>query len=537
MQPPQAPQPPDAPDAGATLTDGRSFELLVQGVTDYAIYMIDPAGRIATWNSGAARIKGWTAPEVLGQHFSLFFGDDDRASGLPQRALQTAATEGRFEGEGWRVRKDGSSFRAHVVIDAIRAPGGELLGFAKVTRDVSERYAAQLALEQAQEALFQARKLESIGRLTGGIAHDINNQLTVIVNNLALIERVGADPRLGRMIASARRAADRGAKLTAQLLAYARRQPLRPQVRAVDALVGDFGDVLERASIVGPQLQFDLQAGAAAVSVDRQQFESALLNLVVNGADAMPGGGPLTIRTRVRQLSSPLPLSGGSLSPGDYVSVCVEDQGVGMSPEVMAQALEPFFTTKDVGKGTGLGLSQVFGFVAQSGGAMDIRSAPGQGTTVEMMLPLATAVPVPDAGPAPARRAPGDRGGTALVVEDDPDVLDVATSVMVSLGYRVLSASDAPAALQILRSDASIDVLFSDVVMPKGVSGIELARLARALRPGLKILLASGYPMQALDDADGRLQEFMFLDKPYGPEDVARRLGETDARAAPLADA
>ncbi len=503
----------------------RRFKLLVQGVTDYAIYMIDPQGHVANWNAGAQRIKGYSEQEIIGHHFSRFFTDEDREAGEPWKALRAAAAEGRYEREGWRVRKDGTRFRAHVVVDAIRDASGELLGFAKITRDVTERYLAQQALEQAQKALFESQKMEAIGRLTGGVAHDFNNLLTVIVNNLALIAHLNDDPRTLRMVQSAQRAAEQGAKLTQQLLAYARRQPLMPHVHNVNTLVRGFGAVLRRACGETIDLRFELSRARTVVKVDAQQFESALLNLVVNASDAMPLGGRLTISTDVQTLEAPRHVLGGELPTGRYVVASVQDQGTGMAPEVLSRALEPFYTTKDIGKGTGLGLSQVYGFASQSGGSVDIRSTPGEGTLVQIWLPYVDDDAGSDTGEHHGNDATAAK--TALIVEDDADVLAVAVDLFRTLGYEVLTAADGPSALQLLESDTHIDVLFSDVVMPSGLNGIQLARRARKLRPELKILLASGYPMAALAKDHGSLEEFAFVSKPYRWTELAAKLRET----------
>ncbi len=498
------------------------FRLLVQGVTDYAIYMLDPQGHVTNWNSGAQRIKGYQESEILGRHFSQFYTDEDRATGLPRRALETAAREGKFEAEGWRVRKDGTRFWASVVIDPIRNAEGELIGFAKITRDITERRQAQEALEVAQAALFQAQKMEAVGQLTGGVAHDFNNLLTIIVNSLDLLTRNARDPRDVKLIESAQRAAERGAKLTQQLLAFSRRQPLQPNVHNPNALIEGFETVLRRACGELVRLQLSLAARVRWISVDAPQFESALLNLVVNARDAMPKGGSLKIMTGNVILGDKDTASSG-LPPGQYVSISVQDTGHGMPPDILDRVFEPFFTTKEIGKGTGLGLSQVYGFVTQSGGHIKIDSTPDQGTKITMLLPAQENGDETPEEESETERPARETAGTVLIVEDEPAVLEVASDIFDSLGYDVVTATDANEALKVLEGSPSIDILFSDVIMPNGMNGVELARKAREMRPTLKILLASGYPMSALP-SEGLGTGVSFISKPYRWTELADKL-------------
>ena len=509
------------------LADGeQKFRMLVQGVTDYAIYMIDPRGYITNWNLGGERIKGYRAEEVIGGHFSQFYMPEDRAAGIPARALKIAAREGRYEGEGWRIRKDGTRFWAGVVIDRILDPDGKLVGFAKITRDMTEKRRAEEALEQARAALAQAQKMEAVGQLTGGVAHDFNNLLTVITNSLDLLEtRLRPDPQTRRIIDSAQRAAERGARLTEQLLAFSRRQPLRPEINNINALIEGFEAVLRRACPEPIELEMALDPRPLAANIDGAQFETALLNLIVNARDAMPKGGSVRISTGRKKLGTAEAKAMSELPPGDYVTVGVADTGEGMAPEVVSRVFEPFFTTKEVGKGSGLGLSQVYGFVTQSGGHVAIDSKPGAGTTVTLYLPAAPAVAAGRSVSDPhATTTPPV--GRILIVEDDPEVLDVTVEMLRTLGWEVLTAPDAPSGLSVLRRDADIDVLFSDIVMPRGMNGVELAREARRLRPELRVLLASGYPASALPAGNGAGEEdeFPFLSKPYRASELAQKL-------------
>ena len=419
------------------LDDARQFQLLVNSVVDYAIYMLDREGHIASWNPGGERIKGYRAEEVIGRHFSLFYTAEDAAAGVPARALRTAAEHGRFEAEGWRVRKDGSRFWASVVIDPVWRDG-ELIGFAKVTRDISEHRKAQQALEEAQRAMLQSQKMEAIGKLTYGLAHDFNNLLTVITNSLDAISvdarsADGGDPdRIRRAVATAHRAADRGALLTRQLLAFSRGQLLRPKPHDVNELISSSADLLRRACDSSVRMDFDLEPVLPMVSVDASQFEAALLNLVSNARDAIPPGWHGRIAIRTRRVQEP--------GKPDEVAVTVSDNGEGMAPDVVARAAEPFFTTKEVGKGSGLGLSQVYGFLAQSDGRLDIDSAPGAGTRVTMRLPALQRETRADAPLAPR----------VLMVDDDPNILGIVSDVLRDAGHDVLTASTGAQGLAML---------------------------------------------------------------------------------------
>ncbi|MBD8532561.1 MULTISPECIES: PAS domain-containing sensor histidine kinase [unclassified Massilia] len=488
------------------------FRLLVQGVTDYAIYMLSPEGTVTNWNVGAERIKGYSYDEIVGRHFSTFYTEEDRAAGLPARALGTAACEGRYESEGWRLRKEGTRFWAHVVIDAIRDDMGELIGFAKITRDLTEKKKADAALAEANLALFQAQKMESIGQLTGGIAHDFNNLLSVLASGLEVLSLGRGGNADAKTLDSMRRAIDRGATLTQQLLAFARQQPLQPETRSVNRLISGFESVLRRAVNAAIDFHVRLDPHVRNTVIDSARFESAILNLVVNARDAMPDGGSLQIETANVDLVGQ---EVRGLAPGPYVRVTVTDTGTGMSPETAARAFEPFYTTKEVGKGTGLGLSQVYGFIKQSGGEVVIGTTPGEGTAISIFLPA----------------APGQDGETArkdslelvLIVEDEPDLMDVASALFISMGYEVVTASDANEALNLLGGRA-VDILFSDIIMPHGMNGVELANHTRQHYPEVKIILASGYPLPALVLGDTNLEDFAFVNKPYRLSDLARAL-------------
>ncbi|HXA38001.1 MAG TPA: PAS domain S-box protein, partial [Phenylobacterium sp.] len=331
----------------------EQFRLLVQGVTDYAIYMLDPTGRVSSWNAGAERIKGYAPGEIMGEHFSRFYTDADRATGEPEKALRTAASEGRFEKEGWRVRKDGTRFWAHVIIDPIRGEFGEVIGFAKITRDITERLHTQRSLEQARHALFQAQKLDALGQLTGGIAHDFNNLLMAVMGSLELLrKRLPPDPKAVVLLENAMQGAQRGASLTQRMLAFARKQDLNPESVDIPALVRGMAGLIERS--IGPSVQLRVRFNGplAPAFTDANQLETALLNLAVNARDAMPNGGAITIEGSEEAVDDDGELG---LPAGHYVRLTVTDEGVGMDEQTLARATEPFYTTKGIGKGTGLG--------------------------------------------------------------------------------------------------------------------------------------------------------------------------------------
>jgi PAS domain S-box-containing protein len=488
----------------------QRFRLLVQGVTDYAIFMLSPEGVVTNWNEGAQRIKGYTEQEIVGSHFSRFYTEEDHQARLPWQALQVATTVGRWEHEGWRVRKDGTRFWAHVVIDAIRGDTGELLGFAKITRDLTEKKAAADALAEANAALFQSQKMESIGQLTGGIAHDFNNLLSVLASGLEVLSLQRASNADARTFDSMRRAIDRGAALTQQLLAFARQQPLQPETHNINRLISGFESVLRRAVNAGIQFDIVLDPALATTVLDRARFESALLNLVVNARDAMPAGGKLTLETanasiREREVRG--------VAAGEYVRVTVRDSGTGMAPETIDRAFEPFFTTKEVGKGTGLGLAQVYGFIKQSGGEVVISSELGKGTEMVIYLPAVDG----------AETAVHAQTETVLIVEDEADLADLATSLFLNMGYNVLTATSAHESLAVLAA-RPVDILFTDIVMPNGMDGIELAKIAREKYPKTKIVIASGFPLPALMEKHGSIHQFSFVNKPYRLADLARAL-------------
>ena len=355
------------------------YELLIRSVVDYAIYMLDPEGKVVSWNPGAERAKGYKASEIVGRHFSTFYRPEDAKAGVPTNALEKARRQGRYEAEGWRVRKDGSHFWAGVVLDAIYDDDGTLIGFAKITRDLTERREAQLQLEQSRAQLFQSQKMEAVGHLTGGLAHDFNNLLTGISGSLELARARIAQGRIGdleRFIIAAQGAASRASALTHRLLAFARRQTLDPKPTNPNKLIANIEELLRRT--VGPEIKVEtvLAIGLWLALCDQNQLENAILNLCINARDAMPDGGRLIIETANTWLDD----HGArerDMPPGQYVAICISDTGTGMPPDVLERAFDPFYTTKPTGQGTGLGLSMVYGFAKQSGG--QVRTLLGSG--------------------------------------------------------------------------------------------------------------------------------------------------------------
>lgn len=487
----------------------RQFRTLVANVTDYGIYMLDPQGYVASWNPGAERIKGYSEAEIIGEHFSKFYTEVDRDNQVPQQALATATRTGKYESEAWRVRKDGSLFWASVVIHSIRGDDGHIVGFAKVTRDMTERRAIQ-------EQLNQSQKMEAIGQITGGVAHDFNNLLTVILGNLeTLTRRISKDDeRLRRAADHATRGAQRAATLTQQLLAFSRRQPLNPKPTDINRLVNAVFELVRRT--IGEKISIEtlLGEGVWQSEIDPNQLESALLNLSVNARDAMPDGGKITIETTNAHFDDEYAARVSDIALGQYVLISVSDTGHGMSADVMTKAFNPFFTTKPIGQGTGLGLSQVYGYVKQSGGHIKIYSEEGHGTTVKLYLPRLKEGFVEREPAQTPRESLGKADETILVVEDDSDVRAFSLDTLRDLGYSVLEARDAEVALRILQLHPEIQLVFTDVGLP-GMNGRELIEKVHALRPLMKVLFTSGYARHAIVH-DGRLDAGVeLLTKPF----------------------
>jgi PAS domain S-box-containing protein len=499
----------------------RQFRLLVAGVADYALFMLDPNGVVISWNSGAERIKGYSEEEIVGQHFSKFYTEADRAAGVPARALYTATQEGRFETEGWRVRKSGAMFWANVVIDPIRDEQGRLIGFAKITKDITERREAQLALQEAQIQRAHAQKMDALGQLTGGVAHDFNNLLMVISGHIHTLKRaVADDAKLARAAEAISLAAQRGEALTRQLLTFARRQTVNPTVLDVAAKIEEFRKML--ASLIGgsTRLIVSLDPDLWRIKADANELEVALVNLALNARDAMSGAGVISITAANVVLSTTDTQAGIA---GDFVALRVSDTGSGIAPDVLPKVFDPFFTTKGANKGSGLGLSQVHGFAHQSGGTVSIDSTLGQGTTVTIYLPRSHEEP---GGVAAHEDVESAGSGKVLVVEDNPDVLGVSVSMLEQLGYEVHAVSEAAAALAAVENE-SFDIVISDIVMPGTMDGTALANAIRARKPDLPVLLMTGYS-PGLAQAE---TEFAILRKPFQVSDLGRAVTRLIAEA------
>lgn len=509
----------------------QNVRMLLTGLRDYAIYMLDIEGHVRSWNAGAEQIKGYSADEIVGQHFRTFYTDEDRAQNVPEHALTTAMREGKYEAESWLVRKDGTRFYANELIETIRDEAGELAGFAKITRDITAQHDAQVELDETREQLAQAQKMEALGQLTGGIAHDFNNLLMIVSGYAQILQRRLSEPKEVQAVEAIRAAAGRGEKLTRQLLTFSRRQQLMPVVVDLHSRIGVVRDMLAPSLRGNIELVVDIEDKIWPVEVDLGELELALVNIAVNARDAMPEGGTITLQARNVVLTPGT--AAGSLE-GDFVALAIIDTGTGISAEVLQRVFEPFYTTKPVGKGTGLGLSQVHGFANQSGGAVTVASEPGRGTVVTVYLPRArTEIPAePGAGASVGR---DQIQGTVLVVEDSRDVADVTSALLEQLGYRVVRAENAAEALRHLQQGIEFNLLFSDIVMPGAMDGIGLAQACREQYPDLPVLLTSGFS-DAAQAADGR---FDILRKPFELSVLERAIEQVigGGRARPRASA
>jgi PAS domain S-box-containing protein len=508
----------------ALLESERQLRLLVRGVTDYAFFMLDPNGIVSSWNMGAERIKGYTADEIIGQHFSRFYTEHERAASVPARVLHIAETEGRFETEGWRVRKDGSLFCAHVVIDPIRDENGRLVGYAKITRDITERRRAQQALQEAEQRRAHTQKMEALGQLTGGVAHDFNNLLMIVSGATRMVRKlIGEDSKSALALEALESVVKRGQTLTRQLLSFSRNQALKPEVVSLRERLEGARAFL--ATSIGPQFQIamDVPALTWAIKVDPSEFELALVNLVLNSRDAMPDGGVIKIVAENAVMAAH---DTPQRIEGEFVAITVSDSGTGIAPDILPKIFDPFFTTKGPGKGTGLGLSQVHGFAHQAGGTVTISSEFGHGTRVTIYLPRASEV-AEIHGERPPLSAPG---GRALIVEDNPDVAAATATLASDVGYTVHQVATADAALEAVDKEA-FDLVVSDIVMAGAMDGLALARKLRSRWPGLPIVLVTGYS-GAADQAGA---EFPLLRKPYQLADLSHVVAQAirDLRPPP----
>jgi PAS domain S-box-containing protein len=490
----------------------RQFRLLVAGVTDYALYMLDPNGIVTSWNAGAERIKGYSADEIIGHHFSRFYPERDRAAGLPARALYAAMQHGRFEAEGWRIRKDGSMFWANVIIDPIRDEKGDLIGYAKITRDITERREAQMALEESQHQRAHLQKMDALGQLTSGVAHDFNNLLLVVSGQAELLRQdVTDNPRVARALDAIEHAAMRGGALTRQLLTFSRRHTVTPVVFNLSERLDGFHAMITSSLGSSVKLVTTLEPDIWPVLADPNEFEVALVNVTLNARDAMPNGGIITLTAENVNLAGTETIAKVA---GEFIALRIADDGTGIAPDVLERIFEPFFSTKPAEKGSGLGLSQVYGFTHQSGGTVTVESKLGQGTMVTLYLPRGYE---PDIEISDEVAVEAENGGIVLIVEDNPEVADISVSMLEQLGYQVQVVSRAEDAVTAI-AETAFDLVVSDIVMAGDMDGLALARVIRERQPGLPVLLVTGYS-HTIQEASA---DFAVLRKPFKLAELSR---------------
>jgi PAS domain S-box-containing protein len=529
-------------EANARLASERQrFNVILQHSHD-AFVAVSPAGIVTDWNASAEHMFGWSAGEALGRPLSALLVPphlrSDAQPGFSSFANTGLGALARSVVEVQVLHRSGRLIPAELAV--ANFPEGEGFAVSAFIRDISERKEAErqaaersAALDAARQALQYAQKLEAVGKLTGGVAHDFNNVLQVINGNVQLLQHMPPnEEKLKQRLRSIASAVEKGAKLSSQLLAFARRQPLQPVALNPLRVVRNRDDLLQRA--LGESIRIDYLCDDPLwnISVDPGQLENVVVNLAINARDAMAGQGDgvFTITLRNRRLSQEDVLALADIAPGEYVLLAVSDSGAGMSEDVRAMAFEPFFTTKPVGEGTGLGLSMAYGFVKQSGGHIALTSAPGRGTTVEILLPRSTERALPMVLPVLEAAAGGSE--TILVVEDDAEVRLTAVGTLSGLGYHVIDAVDGASALALLEQGARVDLLFTDVVMPGPVSSTDLATHARRILPEVAVLFTSGYTRNALTSG-GRLQEgVQLLSKPYQRSQLALKIRESLRRSA-----
>jgi PAS domain S-box-containing protein len=489
----------------------RHFQTLIEGVVDYAIFALDKEGHVASWNSAAQKIMGYTAEEIIGKHFGIFYRPDERRAGAPNRALELAIQRGKHEVEGWRIRKNGTPFFITGSVSSNRDDAGNLLGFINILRDATERRDAEEKLVQAREQLAMSQKMEAIGKLTGGIAHDFNNLLMIIGGNAQIFTRL-LDPKLPKAIEAIQTAAKRGESLTRQLLTFSRHQQLSPTVVDLNASIKNMRTMIEsslRGNIVYDE---NIGEGVWPVKLDLAELELAIVNIAVNARDAMPNGGTFTLSINDVTVNQQI---GDNSLKGAFFAIAFSDTGTGIPPNLLSKMFDPFFTTKDVGKGTGLGLSQVYGFAHQAGGTVTADSTVGQGTTITVYLPSCADEQITSNEVFAAKtKTQHSQRQTVLVVDDSADVAEVTSSLFEHLGYETIYRESAEAALKLLEAGTKIDLVFSDIVMPGTIDGVGLAREIRSRYPNLPVALTTGYS----DAAKAAPSNLRILRKPFDTE-------------------
>ena len=472
-------------------------------------------------NRAFSQMTGYAPDEIIGRNCRFLQGaDTDRAVVAEIRAAISESRE--IATEVLNYRKDGSAFWNALFISPVYDNEGALLYYFASQLDVSRR-------RDAEESLRQAQKMEALGQLTGGIAHDFNNLLQVIVgyaDMAGMMVSSDVDPRLARAIDQIKAAADRATTLTQQLLAFSRKQRLEGRVINLNTLVANMSGILERT--VGDTVTIVRRPTIDLwnVKVDTVQAEMALLNITINARDAMPAGGTLTISTENRTVHADDADGARDLAPGRYSVIRIMDTGTGMPKEIMHRVLDPFFTTREEGKGTGLGLSMVYGFMKQSGGTVHLASVVGMGTTVTLLFPATGEAMAAGRSARPGRKDVAQGTESVLVVEDRPQITDLARTMLMESGYKVETAENGRAAIDLVEDGRHFDLLFSDIVMPGGISGVRLAHEIRSRLPGIKVLLTSGYSELSLERQDAGGAEFELIPKPYRPADLAKKVRE-----------
>lgn len=493
-----------------------------------AILTIDLGGTIEDLNPATERMFGYAAWELAGRNIKILMPEPYQSAHDGYLSSYVTTGTKKIIGIGREVRgrrKDGATFPIHLAVSEFSAAGKRY--FTGIIHDLSDRKHVEEALLESERRLAQSQKMEAVGQLTGGIAHDFNNLLTIIIGNLELVQDQLERADLRVLVKRAQDAASLGAELTDRLLTFSKKRKLDPQPLLLNELVLSVAGMLRRTLGEHISLTTSLAPDLWLTRADSSQFQSAIINLAVNARDAMPKGGKLIIETRnalldANQLS-------GEITPSAYVHLSISDTGSGMSPETRDRAFEPFFTTKEKGRGTGLGLAMVYGFVKQSGGHVGLYSEIGHGTTFDLYFPQiddATAPATPISNDiATVRRGPQ----VILVVEDDPGVRDLTVTRLRAIGYRVVEATDGPKAVEILKGDSPIDLVFTDLVMPGGLSGRDVALMAEQIRPGIKVMLTSGYAEDLVRDDDPEFAHRQILRKPYRQAELVAALREVFA--------
>jgi PAS domain S-box-containing protein len=483
----------------------RRFEIFLDSVSDHALFVLNSSGHVGSWSRNAQKIIGYAAEEIVGKHFSVLYRPDERRAGVPSRALELAVQKGKHEVEGWRIRKNGTPFFVTGILTALRDDNANLIGFASVIRDATERRDTQEKLVETREQLAMAQKMEAIGKLTGGIAHDFNNLLMIIGGSAQMFKRL-LDPKLLRAVEALQTAAKRGESLTRQLLTFSRRQHLNPTVVDLNASIRNMRPMIEsslRGNIVYNE---KISPVLWPVKVDLAELELAIVNIAVNARDAVPNGGVFTVTADNVQAEN----NAQDGQTADFVAIEFSDSGSGIPPELLSKIFDPFFTTKDVGKGTGLGLSQVYGFAHQAGGTVRADSKVGLGTTITIYLPGYPGATLDALETSELEMGRAQRP-MVLIVDDSAEVAEVTSSLFEHLGYDTVYSDSAEAALKVLAGGAKIDLVFSDIVMPGMIDGVGLASEVRSRYPDLPVILTTGYS----DAAQAAPPNLPILRKPF----------------------